>query len=102
MTRYVDLSIAIENEVKSDPAPYGPKITYLHHGETFHQLAPFFPGLTEDQLPEGESWAVEMLELTTHNGTHMDAPWHFHSTQDAALKGGKKRAMTIDELPLEW
>lgn len=33
----------------------------------------------------------------THNGTHLDAPYHFSSTMD---KG--KPAMTIDEVPLEW
>ena len=33
----------------------------------------------------------------THNGTHLDAPYHFHSTMDAG-----KRAITIDEVPLEW
>jgi len=53
-------------------------------------------------MPDGEVWAVELLELSTHNGTHMDAPWHFHSTQDSALESGVKPAMTIDELPLEW
>jgi len=102
MTRYIDLSIPIENDVKSDPEPYGPKVTYFRHKDTFDQLSPFFPGLTLDQLPEGESWAVETLELSTHNGTHMDAPWHFHSTQDAALESGSIPSMTIDELPLEW
>jgi len=53
-------------------------------------------------MPDGQVWAVELLELSTHNGTHMDAPWHFHSTQDAALESGEKPAMKIDELPLEW
>ena len=38
-----------------------------------------------------------MIRLTTHNGTHLDAPWHFHPTQD-----GGERALTIDEIPLEW
>ena len=33
----------------------------------------------------------------THNGTHLDAPYHYASTMD---KG--KKAMTIDEVPLEW
>src|SRR5262245_64743930 len=32
-----------------------------------------------------------------HNTTHLDAPWHFASTMD-----GGKRAITIDEVPLEW
>jgi len=102
MSRYIDLSIPIENDVVSDPPPFGPKITYYQHADTFHQMGPFFPGLTQDQLPDGEVWAVETLELSTHNGTHMDAPWHFHSTQDSALEGGARPAMTIDELPLDW
>jgi len=29
--------------------------------------------------------------------THMDAPWHFHPTQDQG-----KPALTIDKFPLEW
>jgi len=102
MSQFIDLSIPIENDVASDPEPYGPKVTYFRHNETFDQMGPFFPGLKQDQLPDGEVWAVETLELSTHNGTHMDAPWHFHSTQDAALKTGMRPAMTIDELPLEW
>jgi len=102
MPQFIDLSIALENDVASDPEPYRPKITYMGHGETFEQLAPFFPGLKREDLPEGESWAVELLSISTHNGTHMDAPWHFHSTQDAALPGGPRPAQTIDELPLDW
>jgi kynurenine formamidase len=98
----VDLSIAIENDVMSDPPPWGPKIEYQRHSETFAQLASFFPGLQQDQLPDGQAWSVEQITLTTHNGTHMDAPWHFHPTQDSALPGGKRPAMKIDELPLEW
>src|SRR3546814_6630344 len=37
------------------------------------------------------------VQLNTHNGTHLDAPYHFHSTMN---KG--ERAWTIDEVPLEW
>jgi kynurenine formamidase len=44
---------------------------------------------------------VEKVQLSTHNGTHLDAPYHFHSTQDKAL-GDKKPAITIDQVPLEW
>ena len=102
MPRFIDLSVAIENDVASDPEPIRPRITYLAHGETFEQLAAFFPGLSRENLPEGEGWAVEQLSISTHNGTHMDAPWHFHSTQDAALPGGPRPSQTIDELPLDW
>src|SRR5689334_9483088 len=100
--RFVDLSIPIENDVPSDPEFIRPRIEYMAHRETFAQLGQFFPGLRQDQLPDGEAWAVEMVTLSTHNGTHMDAPWHFHSTQDAALPSGRRPALTIDEVPLDW
>jgi kynurenine formamidase len=95
--RFIDLSIFLENDVMSDPAPFRPKITYMNHQSTFGQMAPFFPGLKKEDLPDGEAWAVESVTLITHNGTHLDAPYHFHSTMN---KG--ERAITIDEVPLEW
>ena len=50
-----------------------------------------------EDLPEGEGWAIEMVQIATHNGTHMDAPVHF---QSKSIDG--KRMMSIDEVPLEW
>lgn len=100
--RFVDLSIPIENGNLHDPPGFGPQITYYEHQGSFEQLAHYFPGLERSHLPEGQSWAVETIALSTHNGTHMDAPWHFHATQDAATPGGPQPAMTIDETPLEW
>ena len=102
MTRtFVDLSIFLENDVLSDPPAFAPKIDYFTHENTFAQIAPFFPGLKKEDLPDGEGWAVEQVALTTHNGTHLDAPYHFHSTMDKAL-GAKKPAIAIHEVPLEW
>lgn len=95
--KIIDISVCIENEIASDPEGYRPKITYMNHKQTFPQIEPFFPGLKKDELPNGELWAVEKVELLTHNGTHLDAPYHFHSTMD---KG--KKSFTIDEVPLEW
>ncbi len=95
--RIVDLSVAIENAVPADPPGYGPAVTYRNHRETAADLAAIFPGLSTDQLPGGEGWAIEHITLNTHNGTHLDAPYHFHSTMD-----GGRRAITIDEVPLEW
>ena len=95
--KFVDLSIYLENEVLSDPPAFAPKIQYLRHDTTFAQIAPFFPGLRREDLPDGEGWAVELVQLTTHNGTHLDAPYHFASTMD-----GGARALTIDEVDLHW
>lgn len=102
MRRYIDLSIPIEADVISDPEPMRPRIGYMAHAETFATMAPYFPGLMQSDLPGGESWAVETVQLSTHSGTHMDAPWHFHSTQDAALPGGPRASDTIDMVPLDW
>ncbi|WP_230425674.1 cyclase family protein [Spartinivicinus ruber] len=71
--QFIDLSICIENEVKSDPIPFNPKVTYMDHQSTFSQMAPFFPGLKQQDLPDGEAWAIEKVELITHNGTHLDS-----------------------------
>jgi kynurenine formamidase len=102
MTRkLVDLSIYLENDVVSDPPGAGPKIRYFTHDMTYAQIAPFFPGLAKEDLPDGEGWAVELIQLSTHNGTHLDAPYHFHSTMNKAL-GESERSSTIDEVPLDW
>lgn len=95
--KFVDLSIYLENDVISDPPGAEPKIHYIKHTDSVDSIASFFPGLSGDQLPDGEGWAIELVELSTHNGTHLDAPYHFHSTMD---KG--KPSLTIDEIPLEW
>ena len=96
-TRIVDISVALQNDIASDPPGTEPKITYIGHKQSAPEVCKFFPGLTPEQLPDGEGWAVERIDISTHNGTHLDAPWHFASTMD-----GGKRAITIDEVPLEW
>ena len=95
--RFIDISMHLENDVQSDPPGLGPKISYIDHQMSYPDLARFFPGLKKEDLPDGESWAVEDVQLNTHNGTHLDAPYHFASTMDHG-----ERALTIDEVDLNW
>ena len=93
----VDLSVPLENDVASDPPGHLPRIDYVDHKTSVPNLTVFFPGLEGGDLPAGEAWAIERVQLTTHNGTHLDAPYHFASTMN-----GGERAITIDEVPLDW
>lgn len=95
--RFVDLSVALENGVPSDPPGLEPRIDYIDHATGARHLMAIFPGLKPEDLPDGEGWAAEDLKLNTHSGTHMDAPWHYASTMDQG-----RPALTIDQLPLEW
>ena len=95
--KLIDLARPLENTPYADPPGLHPTITYLGHRETAAQILGFFPGVAPEDLPGGEGWAVEQVQLSTHNGTHLDAPYHYHSTMD-----GGERALTIDEVPLEW
>jgi kynurenine formamidase len=101
--RMIDLSMTLENDIISDPPFLKPTITYEVHADTRHELETFFPGADIDGIHGGEPFcAAEWVKLTTHSGTHVDAPWHYHPTQDAALPGGSRPAQTIDQMPLEW
>ena len=99
MARFIDLSIYLENDVVSDPPMMQPNIDYIRHEEGAEQVKLFFDGLDTQELPDAEGWAVEFVQLCTHNGTHLDAPYHFHSTMNEK-EGGRERAITIDEVPL--
>lgn len=97
MSRLIDLSVALKAGIASDPPHMLPKIEYLDHAKGAEEFAMLFPGLAPDDLPGGAGAAIEWVTMTTHNGTHMDAPWHFHPTMD-----GGAPALTIDQIPLDW
>lgn len=90
--KFYDLNVPTEESI-SEPLPL--KVVHQTHEETAASAAGFWGAKAED-LPEGKGWANDLIELYTHSGTHLDAPWHYFP------KTGGKRAITIDEVPLEW
>ncbi|WP_189216040.1 MULTISPECIES: cyclase family protein [Streptomyces] len=54
--------------------------------------------LDPDDLPDGEFLSLDRLTLTSHTGTHVDAPSHYGSRAHY----GDGRPRHIDELPLDW
>ncbi len=95
--KMIDISIPLQNTIYADPPGGHPTIEYINHQQSLEGMLRFFPGLKASDLPDGQGWAVERVTLSTHNGTHIDAPWHYHPTMNRG-----ERAATIDEVPLEW
>jgi kynurenine formamidase len=95
--RFVDISITTENDVPADPPFQRVKIDYTSHEQTSDVVRSLFPGLDIREMEGGVGWAVETVTLSTHNGTHVDSPWHYHPTMN-----GGERAWGIDEVPLDW
>jgi kynurenine formamidase len=96
-SKIIDISSTLDNETVMDHDIMRPKIEYVDNKGTAEDVCKFFPGLKVSDLPDGEAWSWEKITLVTHNGTHLDAPYHYHSKD----KTGKPM-MTIDEVPLEW
>lgn len=99
--RIIDISSALRAGIASDPPQMLPRIEYRNHHDTAPQMAALM-GVPVSALPEGEYAAVEQVTISTHNGTHLDAPYHFFSRMDEALVPGGRASMRIDEVPLDW
>lgn len=96
-SRIVDISQTLDNETVIDPPFMRPSIQYVTGKENAKLMCDLFPGLKEEQLPGGEGWAIEFIHLATHNGTHVDAPYHYNSHD----RHGNPMP-TIDQMPLDW
>jgi kynurenine formamidase len=53
-------------------------------------------GVQSKHLKTGLGWANDVIKLSTHGTTHVDAPWHFGPECEG------KPARTIDQMPLDW
>lgn len=95
----IDLSDTLENET----APFEPnrhEIRYIDHVEGMKLGADIFklsPDVLPKIFPRGYAWAVEVATLSSHSGTHVDAPYHY----GPRMVDGRP-ARPIDQVPLRW
>lgn len=114
-TKLVDLSVAVD-PAHWEPEPVRRKVIGHREGADLlgksyaylkapNRLARWFRlaqhrlgrGVTHRDFPEGKALSLMHYTLTTHTGTHMDAPWHYG---DRTAAGAPAR--TICEVPLDW
>jgi kynurenine formamidase len=88
-----DLSDALSNDTSSFEFNKH-HIEYLTPEQTAAESAAVF-GIGTEFWPGGKAAAVETVTLSTHSGTHVDAPAHYGPSVHGA-------ARTIDEVPLSW
>lgn len=97
--RIIDLSDTLSNDTQAFE-PNQHDIKYIDHVLGLTLGAQVF-GLTLEQVkkavPRGYAWAVEQVTLSTHSGTHVDAPYHYGPQM---TDGTPTR--TIDQVPLNW
>jgi kynurenine formamidase len=91
--RIIDLSDTLQSS-STEPLPI--EITYMDHKQTATSPLLQQYGIMPADLPDGLGYGFELVRLTTHSGTHVDAPWHYFPTSEG------KPARTIDQIPLEW
>ncbi len=89
----IDLSDCLSNET-SEFEFNKHRIEYLSQERGLEQSKQAV-GLDETYWPDGKVWNAEMVTLTTHSGTHVDAPWHYGPARHG-------ETLTIDQIPLRW
>jgi kynurenine formamidase len=90
--RFYDLSLTIGANA-SEPVPV--EIQYVSHAEGAQILGKPL-GLTAADWPDQMAISTETVSLSTHTGTHVDAPLHY-----GPLCEGRP-SKSIAEVPLEW
>jgi kynurenine formamidase len=92
--RIVDLSAPIAESSPGTPDFQRNAVEYVDHAQGAAEVEALY-GVPARLLRDREGWTREVVQLGTHNSTHVDAPYHYNSTIQGAP------AATIDELPLE-
>lgn len=89
-----DLSESLSNTT----ATYQPNrhhIEYVGADQTAAMTGARF-GMGPEYWPDGKGYCIENVELSTHSGTHIDAPSHYGPTSDG------RPGRSIDQVPLRW
>ncbi len=88
----IDLSFVLEPTV-GEPVPV--EVEYINHEEGADILGK--PARIDRRaFPNGMGLSLEHVKLTTHSGTHVDAPAHYGPVCEGEV------AKTIEDLPLHW
>jgi cyclase len=96
----IDLSTPVDAS-KWEPETIVHEITSPAAGATHmaeEMAANFGLEISPSDLRDGELLSIDTLTLTTHTGTHIDAPSHYGSR--TTYGNGVPR--NIDEMPLDW
>ncbi len=100
--KIVDLSVPIE---ANENEPFGVKHNFLDHSNGAKQFSKLVnkkydlknnDKWDEHVFPDNEFLARDIITMSCHTGTHIDAPYHYGSKCEG------KPSKTVDELPLEW
>ena len=104
MTRLIDLTQTLDPDNRAKLPPHlagvakvvSPAIEYRHPAREGAAEFCRYLGCTHDDLPDGEGWGEGLLtDMSSHCGTHVDAPLHSGSRILGLL------ARTITDIPLE-
>ncbi|MEJ2680096.1 MAG: cyclase family protein [Gammaproteobacteria bacterium] len=90
--QWIDLSLTIEPN-QSEPVPV--EIEWVDHKAGASILGQSI-GLTEHDFPGGMALSTEYVSLSSHTGTHIDAPIHYGPYCEG------RPAKDIAQLPLDW
>lgn len=89
-----DLSERLSNTT-SQFGPNTHRIDYTDADQSVEMTGRHF-GIGAEYWPGGKGFCVETVTLSTHSGTHLDAPHHYGPTHDG------RPGRTIDDVPLRW
>ncbi|HML38421.1 MAG TPA: cyclase family protein [Bacillota bacterium] len=92
MMQIYDLSVELMNDA-TEPNP--PKIVHCNHEDGLSRLGKI-AGINPEDFPEDTALATDVITAGAHNGTHVDAPFHYGKYSEG------KEAKSIDKVPLDW